>query len=72
MSNILTLNEMQNMNIEEIVDLYRNGYSIEENINERNVNNLEPKIVSADVSVSTGSLFLIGAAVLVYMFLIRK
>jgi hypothetical protein len=72
MSNILTLNEMQNMNIEEIVDLYRNGYSIEENINERNVNNLEPKIVSADVSVSTGSLFLIGAAVLVYMFLIRR
>jgi hypothetical protein len=72
MSNILTLNEMQNMNIEEIVGLYRNGYSIEENINERNVSNLEPKIVSADISVSTGSLFLIGAAVLAYIFLIRR
>lgn len=72
MNNVLTLNEMQNMNIEEIIGLYRNGYSIEENINERNVNNLEPKIVSADVSVSTGSLFLLGAVVLVYMFLIRR
>jgi hypothetical protein len=67
MSNILTLKEMHNMSIDEIVDLYRNGYAIEEN-----VNNLEPKIVSADVSISTGSLFLVGAAILAYMFLIRK
>lgn len=58
---------MHNMSIDEIVDLYRNGYAIEEN-----VNNLEPKIVSADVSISTGSLFLVGAAILAYMFLIRK
>lgn len=72
MNNVLTLNEMQNMNIDDIVGLYRNGYSIEENINERNISNLEPKIVSTDVSVSTGSLFLIGAAVLVYMFIIKR
>ena len=66
MSNTLTLEEMHNMNIDEIVNLYRNGYTIEENIN-----NLEPKIVSADVSISTGSLFLIGAGILAYVFLIR-
>ena len=66
MSNTLTLEEMHNMNIDEIVNLYRNGYTIEEN-----VNNLEPKIVSADVSISTGSLFLIGAGILAYVFLIR-
>lgn len=67
MSNILTLEEMHNMSIDEIVNLYRNGYAIEEN-----VNNLDSKIVSADVSISTGSLFLVGAGILAYMFLIRK
>jgi transposase len=67
MSNILTLEEMHNMSIDEIVNLYRNGYTIEEN-----VNYLEPKIVSADVSISTGSLLLVGAGILAYMFLIRK
>jgi hypothetical protein len=66
MSDILTLEEMHNMNIDEIVNLYRNGYAIEEN-----VNNLEPKIVSADVSISSGSLLLIGAGILAYVFLIR-
>lgn len=66
MSNILALEEMRNMNIDEIVNLYRSGYTIE-----GNVNNLEPKIVSADVSISTGSLFLIGAGILAYVFLIR-
>jgi hypothetical protein len=66
MSNILTLEEMHNMNIDEIVNLYRNGYTIEEN-----VNTLEPKIVSADVSISTGSLFIVGIGILAYVFLIR-
>jgi transketolase N-terminal domain/subunit len=76
MSNILTLDEMHNMNIDDIVGLYRNGYIIEENLNEKNSNdtnldNLNPKIVSADVSISTGSLFLLGAAILLYMYIKR-
>ena len=72
MSNIITLEEMHNMNIDEIVNLYRNGYTIEENINDKNIGNLEPKIVSADVSISTSSLFIVGAGILAYMFLIRR
>jgi hypothetical protein len=71
MSNIITLEEMHNMNIDEIVGLYRNGYTIDENINDKNISNLEPKIVSADVSISTGSLFLIGAGILAYVLLTR-
>jgi hypothetical protein len=63
---------MQNMNIDEIVSLYRNGYTIEENINEKNISDLDQKIVSADVSVSTSSLLLIGAVVLVYYMLIKR
>lgn len=66
MNNILTLDKMRNMHIDDIITLYQNGYTIEEN-----VNNLEHRIVSTDVSVSTGSLFLIGTAVLVYI-LIRR
>jgi hypothetical protein len=72
MTNIITLEEMHNMNIDEIVNLYRNGYTIEENINDKNIGNLEPKIVSADVSISTSSLFIVGAGILAYMFLIRR
>jgi hypothetical protein len=71
MSNILTLEQMHNMNIDEIVNLYRNGYTIEENINDKNINNLDPKIVSADVSISSGSLLLIGAGILAYVLFIR-
>ncbi len=63
---ILTLDNMRNMSIDEIVNLYRNGYTIEEN-----VNNLEPKIVSADVTISTGSLLLIGIGVLAYLYITR-
>ena len=66
MNNILTLEEMHNMSIDKIVDLYRNGYTIEEN-----VGNLEPKIVSADVSISSGSILLIGAGILAYILLIK-
>jgi len=72
MTNIITLEEMHNMNIDEIVNLYRNGYTIEENINDKNIGNLEPKIVSADVSISTSFLFIVGAGILAYMFLIRR
>lgn len=71
MSNILTLEQMHIMNIDEIVNLYRNGYTIEENITDKNINNLDPKIVSADVSISSGSILLIGAGILAYILLIR-
>lgn len=71
MSNVLTLNEMQNMSTDEIVSLYRSGYTIEDSNSDKNIGNLDPKIVSADISVSTGSLFLVGAAVLIYMLIKR-
>lgn len=64
MNKVLNLAEMQNMSIDNIVALYREGYIIEEN-----VNNLNPKIVSADVSVSTGSLLLIGLGIMAYIYL---
>ena len=65
MSNVLSLEEMKNMSIDDIVNLYRDGYTIEENIN-----NLGPEIVSAQgITVSTGSLLLIGLGVLAYMFI---
>lgn len=64
MSKVLNLAEMQNMSIDNIVALYRDGYTIEEN-----VNNLDPKIVSADIAVSTGSLLLIGLGIMAYIYL---
>lgn len=65
MSNVLSLEEMKNMSIDDIVNLYRDGYMIEEN-----VNSLGPEIVSAQgVTVSTGSLLLIGLGVLAYIFI---
>ena len=70
MNGILTLDNMRNMNIDEIVNLYRNGYTIDENIN---INNLDPKIVSAQgITISTGALLLIGAGVLAYILIIRR
>lgn len=67
MSTVLSLEEMKNMSIDDIVNLYRDGYMIEEN-----VSNLGPEIVSAQgITVSTGSLLLVGLGVLAYMF-IRK
>lgn len=65
MSKVLSPEEMKNMSIDDIVNLYRNGYMIEEN-----VNNLVPEIVSEQgITVSTGSLLLIGLGVLAYMFI---
>lgn len=66
MNKVITLDEMRNMPIDSIVAMYRDGYTIEENIN-----NLDTKIVSADVSISTGSLLIIGAGILAYMYIIR-
>ena len=68
MNNVLTIDEMKNMSIDNIVNLYRYGYTIEENtIN--SMNNLDQKIVSADVMVSTGSLLLIGLGIFAYIYL---
>ena len=67
MGEVLALDNMRNMNIDEIVNLYRNGYTIEEN-----VNSLKPEIVSAQgVTISTGALLLIGAGVLAYIIVSR-
>jgi len=66
MNNVLTINEMKNMSIDEIVNMYRNGYKVEEN-----VTNLNPKIVSAQdgIAVSTGAMLLIGLGIVAYMYL---
>ncbi len=67
MSKALTLDEMRNMPIDSIVAMYRDGYTIGEN-----VNNLDSKIVSADVSISTGSLLIVGVGILAYMYIIKQ
>ncbi len=60
---IIKLESMENMSIDYIVDLYKNGYRVEEN-----VNNLSPNIVTAQgVSVSTGAIFLIGLGIFAYL-----
>lgn len=60
---IIKLESMENMSIDYIVDLYKNGYRIEES-----VSNLSPNIVTAQgISVSTGALFLIGLGVFAYL-----
>lgn len=64
MNKILKLDEMKNMSIDDIVIMYRDGYIIEENVDSMN-----PKIVSADISVSTGSLLLIGLGIMAYLYL---
>jgi len=60
---IIKLESMENMSIDYIVELYKNGYMIE-----GNTNNLSPNIVTAQgVSVSTGAIFLIGLGILAYI-----
>lgn len=60
---IIKLESMENMSIDEIVDLYNNGYRIEDS-----TNNLSPDIVAAQgITVSTGALFLIGLGVVAYL-----
>ena len=71
MSKVITLEQMQNMPIDNIVSMYRDGYTIDENANHSNIDSLNPKIVSADISISTGSLLLVGAGLLIYMYLRR-
>ena len=74
MSKVLTINEMQNMSIDNIISMYRDGYTIGEN--ESNIveeNNLSPKIVSAQdgISVSTGAILIIGIGILAFLYLKR-
>lgn len=71
MSKVITLEQMQNMSIDNIVNMYRDGYAIDENVNGPNIDSLNHKIVSADISISTGSLLLVGAGLLLYMYLRR-
>lgn len=63
MDKILAVSDMQSMSTDYIVELYKNGYRVEES-----TNSLSPNIVSAQgISVSTGALFLIGIGVLAYL-----
>lgn len=76
MTKVLTIDEIRNMSIDNIISMYRDGYTIEENVNntvEENVNNLSPKIVSAQdgINVSTGAILIIGIGVLAFLYLKR-
>ena len=63
----ITLESMKNMPIDQIVELYRNGFAIEGIYQE----SLTPTIEKAsnDITVSSGAIFLIGAGVLAYVLL---
>ena len=58
----IKLESMKGMSIDQIVELYKNGYRIEDASS-------EPKIMTQDVTVSTGSLFLIGLGLVAYLIL---
>lgn len=63
MNKTLTVSDIQGMSTDHIVDLYRNGYRIEDNTNSLNHN-----IVSTQgISISTGVIFLIGLGILAYL-----
>lgn len=66
MVNLLTIDQMRNMPIDDIISMYRNGYMIEENLND-----LNPKIesVQGGITVSTGAILLIGIGVFAYIYL---
>ena len=59
---IIKLELMRNMSIDQIVDLYKNGYKIE---------HTSPTIVTTQggISISAGSLLLIGIGILAYLYI---
>ena len=68
MNQTLTLEQIQHMSTDDIVNAYRSGYVLEENIS--NTQNLNPKIVSAQgITISTGSLLLLSVGILAYMYI---
>lgn len=62
----IKLDSMKDMSIDQIVELYKNGYRIEEMSQTSTI-----ATASSDITVSSGAIFLIGAAVLIYMLLKR-
>lgn len=65
---IIKLESMKNMPIDQIVDLYKDGYKIED------TSPTSPTIVTAQggVSISTGALLLIGIGILAYLYIKKK
>ncbi len=67
MSQILTLEQIQNMSTDDIINAYRNGHMLKEHTD---IDSLNHNIVSAQgISVSTDALILIGIGVLAYMYI---
>lgn len=65
---IIKLESMKNMSIDQIVDLYKHGYKIED------TSPISPIIATAQggVSISTGALLLIGIGILAYLYIKKK
>ena len=65
---IIKLESMKNMPIDQIVDLYKDGYKIED------TSPTSPTIatVQGGVSISTGALLLIGIGILAYLYIKKK
>jgi len=63
----IKLESMKDMSIDQIVELYKNGYRIEE----MSQTSQTSTIKTADITVSSGAIFLIGAGILAYIILKR-
>lgn len=68
---IIKLESMKNMSIDQIVDLYKDGYKIEDT---SPTSPTSPTIATAQggVSISTGALLLIGIGILAYLYIKKK
>jgi len=63
---IIKLESMKDMSIDQILELYKNGYRIEETSPMHNI-----ATASSDISVSSGAIFLIVAGILAYLIIKR-
>ncbi len=65
---IIKLESMKSVSIDQIVDLYKDGYKIEDTYP------TSPTIatVQGGVSISTGALLLIGIGILAYLYIKKK
>lgn len=68
---IIKLESMKNMPIDQIVDLYKDGYKIEDT---SPTSPTSPTIATAQggVSISAGALLLIGIGILAYLYIKKK
>jgi hypothetical protein len=68
----IKLESMRHMSIDQIVELYKNGFTIE-NMYQASQNHASTIVAATnDVTVSSDVIFLIGAGILVYMFIKKK